>query len=255
MMADEFYIGYRAAAPPRLARFVRRLVFALAAAGLSLAIVLASRQVPFDAGTFEVGLSRNFSGRLAARPYSQLLVDRPGTSLPGSVGVSRYWLVDPGKISDSTELEEHDGQAVELGGSLIFNENSIMIEVDGEMLAPIEDRAEPRAPNSSRELGVQTLVGEIVDAKCFLGVMKPGRGKSHRACASLCIRGGIPPMLLVESVDGQRVLLLLIDEAGHAVNDRILDHVAEPVQITGRVRREDDALYLIADPGTYKRAM
>ena len=28
---------------------------------------------------------------------------------------------------------------------------------------------------------------------CFLGVMKPGRSKPHRACAVRCISGGIPP--------------------------------------------------------------
>jgi hypothetical protein len=28
-----------------------------------------------------------------------------------------------------------------------------------------------------------TLTGEIVDSKCYLGVMNPGQGKVHRDCA------------------------------------------------------------------------
>ena len=41
--------------------------------------------------------------------------------------------------------------------------------------------------------GPVTVSGEIVDSKCFLGVMVPGAGKTHKECASLCLRGGIPP--------------------------------------------------------------
>jgi hypothetical protein len=34
--------------------------------------------------------------------------------------------------------------------------------------------------------GPVELTGEIVDSKCFLGVMVPGSGKTHKECASLC---------------------------------------------------------------------
>ena len=37
-----------------------------------------------------------------------------------------------------------------------------------------------------------TLKGEIIDPKCYLGAMKPGGGKTHKACAMRCIAGGIP---------------------------------------------------------------
>jgi hypothetical protein len=49
--------------------------------------------------------------------------------------------------------------------------------------------------------------GEIVDSKCFLGVMVPGSGKTHKDCASLCLRGGIPPALYVRDQSGQIVAL------------------------------------------------
>ena len=43
------------------------------------------------------------------------------------------------------------------------------------------------------------LRGEIVDSKCYLGVMNPGEGTVHRDCAARCLSGGLPPMLVVRS--------------------------------------------------------
>jgi hypothetical protein len=56
-------------------------------------------------------------------------------------------------------------------------------------------------------LGTQTLIGEIVDSKCYLGVMNPGALIPHRACAIRCISGGIPPVLLVRQSDRSAALL------------------------------------------------
>ena len=76
-----------------------------------------------------------------------------------------------------------------------------MIETKPEWIqasAKDERRAQSDAPYES--LGKQTFVGEIVDSKCFLGVMNPGRLTPHRACAIRCISGGVPPVLLVRPI-------------------------------------------------------
>ena len=62
--------------------------------------------------------------------------------------------------------------------------------------------------------GAVELTGEIVDSKCFLGVMVPGSGKTHKECASLCLRGGIPPALFVQDRAGHSSLLLLVGQLG-----------------------------------------
>ena len=59
---------------------------------------------------------------------------------------------------------------------------------------------------------VVSLIGEIVDSKCYLGAMKPGAGRGHKACATLCISGGIPPVLVVRG-DGEGVSYLLLEDA------------------------------------------
>ena len=102
-------------------------------------------------------------------------------------------------------------------------------------------------------LGKQTFEGEIVDSKCFLGVMNPGQLTPHRACAIRCISGGVPPVLLVRQKDGPAVYLLLVSADGKPVNKQVLNMVAEPLEITGDVERQGELLILRADPATYRR--
>ena len=89
-----------------------------------------------------------------------------------------------------------------------------------------------------------TLVGEIVDTKCYLGAMKPGRGKPHRDCASLCIRGGIPAALLVRMKSGERQLVHLMHSSGRPVGPEALDWAGQPVEVTGLLRHDDERLFL-----------
>lgn len=89
------------------------------------------------------------------------------------------------------------------------------------------------------ELGHVRLTGEIVDSKCYFGVMNPGNGKVHRDCAVRCISGGIPPAFLVRDANGRSETLLL---AGW--KRELLDHIAEPVTLGGRLVRSSGRLTL-----------
>jgi hypothetical protein len=102
-------------------------------------------------------------------------------------------------------------------------------------------------------LGKQTFTGEIVDSKCFLGVMNPGQLTPHRACAIRCISGGVSPVLLVRQKDGPAIYLLLVSADGNPVNKDVLNLVAEPVEITGDVERQGELLILRANPATDQR--
>ena len=126
-----------------------------------------------------------------------------------------------------------------------------MLEVATEGVTPLGESTAPEGAPSS--LGERVLRGEIVDSKCYLGVMKPGRGKPHRACAVRCISGGIPPVLMVRDTAGIASYFLLTDLDGGALNDRILDLVAEPVEIRGEVLQYDNLLVLRAAPRDIQR--
>ncbi len=75
----------------------------------------------------------------------------------------------------------------------------------------------------------------------------------QRSCAARCISGGIPPVLCVRDESGTAAYLLLVDPSGRAVNERVLDYVAEPIEITGEVIRVGEQLVLRADPADYRR--
>jgi hypothetical protein len=96
-----------------------------------------------------------------------------------------------------------------------------------------------------------TLTGEIVDSKCFLGVMTPGDGRTHSACASLCLRGGIPPALLVRDRVGRPALYLLEDATGASVSAAAAGVAGEPVTVRGVIGRRGSWQTLRTDPTSW----
>jgi len=251
-----FYIGYEPKAPADVASWVRISVVLLFVVLIVVAVTASTQQERFDPGFFEWGTVRDFRGVVEERPYPALYVERRGTS-PRGAGFSRLDLVAVGKIGAASAVEGLDGQVVDVRGTLIYYQGRTMIELAGDGVTASEDdalvgrfAASQRVPE---DLGEQTLTGEIVDSKCFLGVMKPGRSKPHRACATRCIGGGIPPVLLVENVAGDTELFLLVGADGRAINQEVLPYVAEPIVITGRVRRQGKFLVLESEPANYRR--
>ena len=85
-----------------------------------------------------------------------------------------------------------------------------------------------------------TLEGEIIDPKCYFGVMKPGFGKIHRSCAVRCISGGIPPVFATSDENNISEYYLITDEKGKAINKDILAFIGKPSKIKGVVEKIDD---------------
>ncbi|HKC35989.1 MAG TPA: hypothetical protein VKB95_08000 [Chitinophagaceae bacterium] len=104
-----------------------------------------------------------------------------------------------------------------------------------------------------RDLGTQTIRGEIIDPKCYFGVMKPGEGKVHRDCAIRCILGGIPPVLHVQNEKGESNYYLIVGPNGEKMNEAVQDVVAEPVSIEARVVQQDDWIILYTGKESIRR--
>lgn len=245
----ELYVGYQPHAAPRQARFTLLAALAVASVAVLAVTVLAANQRELKDSRFEFGVEREFRGVIEDAPYPLLRVARPGT-VASEQSTSAYMLVAPGKFGADEVVAPFVGKGVSLRGSLVHQGGRTLIEVVPSSLQPAEVRVERPL---SEALGEFTLRGEIVDSKCHLGVMNPGERRTHRACAKLCIRGGIPPILWVEDGRGAVRRLLLVDTQGQAVNERVIDLVGDPVEITGNVERVDDLLVLRADPTTYRR--
>jgi len=251
-MNDEFYIGWDAKAAPGIGKTVRKAVVIVLALALLAPVVLAVSQRMIGVSVFEWGNHKIFAGVLQTTPYPHLLVPRPGNA-DGRPSFSTYYLVAPWKFGLKTEaIAAFDGKSVSLKGTLIYRGNQTMIEVVPDSIQATNAATLVALP-WTMPLGKQTLVGEIVDSKCFLGVMNPGQLTPHRACAIRCISGGVPPVLLVRQKDGPAIYLLLVSSEGNPVNKQVLDLVAEPIEITGQVERQGELLILRADPATYRR--
>jgi hypothetical protein len=251
-MNDDFYIGWEKKAAPGIGKTVRRIVIGLLVLAVCAAVVLAVSQRLIGTSVFEWGTIKTFTGILRTQPYPHLLAPRPSNT-QGQSPYSTYYLVAPWKFGlDREAVASFDGKTVSLKGTLIYRGNQTMIEVVPESIHATNIISNIDLP-SVVSLGKQTLIGEIVDSKCFLGVMNPGQLAPHRACAIRCISGGVPPVLLVSQKDGPAIYLLLVSDDGKPVNKQVLELVAEPVEITGEVERQGELLILKADPTTYRR--
>jgi len=95
-----------------------------------------------------------------------------------------------------------------------------------------------------KEIGMLDIKGEIVDPKCFFGVMKPGEGKPHKDCAIRCILGGIPPVLKVTDNAGKQNYYFIVGEHGEKMNEAVQDYVATQVNIHAKAIEYGDWIVL-----------
>lgn len=230
---DDFYIGYDPPMPRRLARFTRRITCAIAIGGFAAGVLLAREHLLLDGGTFAYGYLETITGRLVARPYPHLFDD-------ATPGAPATLLVARGKHGAGPMVSGLDGRDVRLTGTRIARDGRRMAEVRADTIVATGPTMPLRQARGSRSDDVPpttdvvvVLHGEIVDSKCYLGVMVPGEGRTHAACAGLCVRGGIPPALLVRTAAGKADLYLLETPSGDAVGPDAAAWAGTPVTVRG----------------------
>lgn len=238
---SEFYVGYSG----KIGRNTRRsIVIFLSTLGFMIMVfgmLFSLSQLPFANSTFELFNETKVTGIFHQNPYPMLKVEvAPNT-------YKNILLLGFGKMSVNTYLrkilkEENDltGKEISIEGNLIYYDGKALLQVTDEnkiLLTGMESEKKiPKKVNT----GEGTFQGEIVDPKCYFGVMKPGYGKIHRSCAVLCVSGGIPPVLVVKSNDSSNRYLLLTDLNGKAINNKILSHIGKPVEISGELEKMEN---------------
>jgi hypothetical protein len=237
---DEFYIGYASSPPQRTARTVFRAVIGLNAVAIAVALVMVFAQHPFALSTFEFQRYREFAGVVELKPYPALVIEHPGAK-----EYSQYLLVAPGKHGADTEVRPFEGKTVVLRGSLIYRDGHTMVEL---LPGSLKEQRGTSAEVQVTNLGDVTVTGEIVDSKCYLGVMNPGRTKVHRDCGARCISGGIPPALV--TADG---FYLLVGGNGRPLNREVLGWIGETIDVSGNLQRSGETLILRAEPAGFRR--
>ncbi|HEY5894247.1 MAG TPA: Rieske 2Fe-2S domain-containing protein [Chthoniobacterales bacterium] len=231
----EFYIGWKANSPARLGKHSMKVVGALLIAVPLLFFVVARVQNPVDSGGFEFGVERTFEGVLYETPLPLLQVSASNAS-----AAANFLLVGYGKYGPPDVIRGKNGQKVRFSGSLIQRNGVAMIEMNRpDSLEVVVNKERPSStayqvskPPLPVSLGKGTFVGELVDTKCFFGVMRPATGKVHRACAIRCLSGGAPPGLLVYDAGGNTVVLLLAGLQGKKL-DIDIELAARTLEVEG----------------------
>lgn len=245
MSKDDFFVGW-GETPDADRRF-----FMKAGAGLMLGTVgLAGAAAAFQnrpgKGQWDPYFEREWVGKLVAAPYPMLLTrDVDGTQKTALISCL-------GKCGVRGRFEAMAGQFVALTGSLIQRGQHVMISViDGpDWIRRVEAADVQLAPRT--QITSTRLNGEILDSKCWFGAMRPSSGKVHKACASLCIRGGIPPAFFVKDKTGEGALMVLTKK-GQMWGDSLLPFVADPVEIEGTLYKRGDQLLFDTDLPRIKR--
>ena len=142
------------------------------------------------------------------------------------------------------------GKRVEIRGLLIKRGDIDMLEIDDGGLKPLDAPADALA--AAAPLGRWRITGEICDGKCYAGAMRPGGGLAHKACAGICLVGGVPAIFVSTGpVEGQSFMIIVDAKSGTFIRP-FRDLAALRIAIEGEVQRIDDLLIFYADPATAK---
>jgi hypothetical protein len=250
-----FYIGWMPKAPKTFAKHVKKVLLILFPVALIIAYLLSTSQKKFSTANFEYGKLTEVKGIYYNKPVPMLKVfDKNNLSMT-------ILLVGYGKHGAETAIMELEkakgislnGKEVTLKGTLIYGDGKTLLQIDKNDDPIVNIGAGSTFQLQQKDLGTQTISGEIIDPKCYFGVMKPGEGKVHRDCAIRCILGGIPPVLHVQNEKGESNYYLIVGPNGEKINEAVQDIVAEPVSIEARVMQQDDWIILYTGKENIKR--
>lgn len=227
---DPFYIGWLRM-PRVFARFLAPVAVGIIIGAGVAACTIALLQGSPVTGTWD-DQTTTFVGIVTAEPYAMIRVlPDEANGLPRTI-----LLVEEGKFGAKERVRMFDGQPVRVRGTRLSRGDRLMLE-----LAPGDDGLSPATLSESvqaklrrptpRSQGPVSLRGEIVDSKCYLGAMKPGDGPTHRGCAILCLKGGIPPLFIPKDVSQQTYLI--VDASGTPLDSSVFDLVGQPVLLNG----------------------
>jgi hypothetical protein len=222
------------------------IALGLAAIGLFVGAGLAIGATQDDPGSgafrFDYG-RQTVTGVLELHPYPLLSVTEGSKRITAG---HTLMLSGSGKRGLGKRAAGLDGQLVEVSGVLLARGDLDMLQVRGgkKGLVAVDGDAPPL---ETQPLGRWRLTGEICDGKCLAGAMRPGRGLAHKACANLCLIGGVPPVFVSsQAVEGSE-FLMIAGADGAALPAAAYDHVGQFLSLEGNIEQRGDVLVFSVD--------
>jgi hypothetical protein len=245
-MKDEFYIGYLPKAPKSIARTIVLSVVAIGILMSVLAFVIGNNQEKVQSNVFEFGKITELTGVLYEQPVPNLVI-QVGTDITGKKLYQSVLLVGFGKFGANEIVQHFQSKTkqslvkslITIKGTLIYSDGKTLLELTEEEASfvkaePLKEEEQPVFVDELMKKEI-TVTGEIIDAKCYFGVMNPGYGKPHMSCAIRCISGGIPPVLWTKMDDGSTDYYIVLGKDGEMINEKLLPYVADIACIKGKV--------------------
>lgn len=249
---DPFFIGF-APPPDALRPFLLGLAGGLILLFAALGWLLGAAQDDPGAGSFRFDWGRQtVVGVVDAHPYPviHVLASETERYAPGDA----ILLSGQGKRGVQDRAEALHGQVAVATGVGLRRGALDMIQARGGaagLAAPEDAAAAPAgALPTPVDLGRWRLTGEICDGKCLAGAMRPGAGLAHKACAVLCLDGGVPPVFVSTAPVEGEVFFLIGDARGGPVPRDLLVWTAGLVTLEGRIERRGDLMVFLADPAS-----
>ena len=243
MSERPFFIGY-APVPRGLKPFLWIVSAILVVAAGVLGFAIGSAQD--DPGDGRGYGRQTVTGTIELTPLPVLHVSEGTDRIPPGRTLMLSGQGKNGAVARATKLE---GQMAMASGLLLKRGEIEMLQLRSGQRG-LKGADEAGIVPEPVDLGRWKLAGEICDGKCLSGIMRPGRGLSHRACANLCIQGGIPPVFVSTQAIEDQEFLMLSGPGNSALPQAIYDYVALYISAEGRVRRHGDLLVFELEPET-----
>ena len=242
---DEFYVSYiDGSLGTQTKKTIKRFTVASFVVIIMGALLFSFAQKHFKNSTFELTSATKITGVFHEIPYPMLRVQVADNTYKNIL------LLGFGKSSANpfleklqSEVKDLNGKTLSIEGNLIYYNGKTLIQITDDEKVVLEKGKKVQTPKKE-SISEMTLVGEIIDPKCYFGVMKPGKGKIHRSCAVRCISGGIPPVLATTDKNNISHYFLITDMKGNPIHNDILPYIGKPSKIKGIVEKMED-WYLI----------
>ena len=251
----DFYIGWKDEMSADHWSVIKKFIMFVFVILPFLVITIIYAQKGFNNHVFEFGSSTELTDVYHSKPVPILEVTQGDLKEELSkhvllVGYGKFGA--EGIIEDIEETNGRlDGKVITIQGTLIYGDGKTLMELTNKSNSLIKIH-EDNISSSDKATNSKPVVmtGEILDPKCYFGVMKPGEGKIHKSCAIRCISGGIPPVFRMKTAEDQNEYFIMLGEKAEKINDLILDKVGEEVRVSGQSGQLNGWGYLYLNPAS-----
>ncbi len=249
----DFFIGWLGIIPNSYQRTLRFFVPSLFLLSIIFIVVISNSTNKIRFSTYDYYKTLSFEGELLLKPFPMLRVLELDNNRTPKVVL--YPLVNEGKFGADesvqaflTQYPNEQRVFVQLQAKIIERDGQVAMELMNTKDNIKKIKYSTSIPALVLGQAKDTILkGQIIDPKCYLGVMNPGEGKPHRSCAINCTKGGIMPAFVTEN-DKKVKYYILIGKDGKKVNNDVLFAVAEPIEIKGKIQKIDNWNILYIDP-------